>query len=85
MLSIAAVVSLALDFFGSTPHVDHEPPVDWVDRIAIMIAIAIVVCMASPDSIPPTVVIRMLAKEERGLKVIRDGLEKIVDIKVRFS
>jgi Ca2+-transporting ATPase len=51
LLSIAAVVSLALGLFQDfgTPRVDGEPPVDWVEGVAIMIAIAIVVCVASHD------------------------------------
>ena len=71
-----------------------------------MIAIAIVVCIASHDSAQLLIVLLLLLlqvivgslndwqkerqfkalnerKEERGVKVIRDGQEKIVDIKVR--
>lgn len=46
MLSIAAVVSLALGFFQDfgTPRPEGEPPVDWVEGVAIMVAILIVVC-----------------------------------------
>lgn len=45
LLSIAAVVSLALGFFQDfgTKRPPGEPPVDWVEGVAIMIAIAIVV------------------------------------------
>ena len=45
LLSIAAVVSLALGLFQDfgTPLPDGEPPVDWVEGVAIMIAILIVV------------------------------------------
>jgi Ca2+-transporting ATPase len=45
LLSIAAVVSLALGFFQDfgTPRPAGEPPVDWVEGVAIMVAIFIVV------------------------------------------
>ena len=45
LLSIAAVVSLALGLFQDfgTPRPAGEPPVDWVEGVAIMIAIIIVV------------------------------------------
>ncbi len=46
MLSVAAVISLALGFFQDFgPSRDPtEPPVDWVEGVAIIVAIAIVVC-----------------------------------------
>jgi len=45
LLSIAAVISLALGLFQDfgTPRPEGEPPVDWVEGVAIVIAIAIVV------------------------------------------
>ena len=45
LLSIAAVVSLALGFFQdfSNIHKSGEPKVDWVEGVAIMVAVAIVV------------------------------------------
>ena len=44
-MSIAAIVSLALGLFQDfgTPRPQGEPPVDWVEGVAIMTAIAIVV------------------------------------------
>ena len=46
LLSIAAVISLALGLFQDfgTPREPGDPPVDWVEGVAIMIAILIVVC-----------------------------------------
>ena len=45
LLSIAAIVSLALGFFQDfgTPRPPGEPPVDWVEGVAIIVAILIVV------------------------------------------
>jgi Ca2+-transporting ATPase len=46
LLSIAAVISLALGLFQDfgTPRPPGEPPVDWVEGVAIMVAVFIVVC-----------------------------------------
>ncbi|PFH53183.1 hypothetical protein AMATHDRAFT_138450 [Amanita thiersii Skay4041] len=85
LLSIAAVVSLALGLFQDfgTPRTDGEPPVDWVEGVAIMIAILIVVIVGSLNDWQKERQFRSLneKKEERGVKVIRDGLEKVIDIK----
>jgi len=47
-LSVAAVISLALGFFQDfgPAHVPGEPPVDWVEGVAIIVAIFIVVCFS---------------------------------------
>ena len=47
-MSISGIVSLALGFFHDfgTPPVDNEPRVEWVEGVAIIIAIVIVVCGA---------------------------------------
>ncbi|KAF8899916.1 Ca-transporting ATPase [Gymnopilus junonius] len=85
LLSIAAVVSLALGFFQDfgTPRPPGEPPVDWVEGVAIMIAIAIVVIVGSVNDWQKERQFKALneRKEERGVKVIRDGVERVIDIK----
>ena len=45
LLSIAAIVSLALGFFQDfgTQRDSDQPPVDWVEGVAIVVAIVIVV------------------------------------------
>jgi Ca2+-transporting ATPase len=49
LLSIAAVVSLALGVFQDVgpAQVPGEPKVDWVEGVAIMVAILIVVSLLS--------------------------------------
>ncbi|TFK60946.1 hypothetical protein BDN72DRAFT_937594 [Pluteus cervinus] len=71
LLSTAALISLALGFYQDfgIPRAPDEPPVDWVEGVAIMIAIFIVFCSLNEK------------KEERGVKVIHDRSEKVVDIK----
>ncbi|KAF8150651.1 calcium-transporting ATPase [Crassisporium funariophilum] len=85
LLSIAAVISLALGFFQDfgPSHNPDEPPVDWVEGVAIMVAIAIVVIVGSLNDWQKERQFKALneRKEERGVKVIRDGVEKVVDIK----
>ncbi|KAJ8462713.1 hypothetical protein ONZ45_g17837 [Pleurotus djamor] len=85
LLSIAAVVSLALGLFQDFgPSRDpNEPPVDWVEGVAIIIAIGIVVLVGSLNDWQKERQFLKLndKKEERAVKVIRDGVEHLVDIR----
>lgn len=85
LLCVAAVISLALGLFQDfgTPRTSDEPPVDWVEGVAIMIAVAIVVIVGSVNDWQKERQFKVLneKKEERGVKVIRDGVETVVDIK----
>ncbi|KAH9481469.1 Calcium-transporting ATPase 2 [Psilocybe cubensis] len=85
LLSIAAAISLALGLFQDfgTPRKPGEPPVDWVEGVAIIIAISIVVIVGSVNDWQKERQFKALneRKEERGVKVIRDGIEKVIDIK----
>ncbi|KAF8896568.1 calcium-transporting ATPase [Infundibulicybe gibba] len=82
LLSIAAVISLALGLFQDfgTPRTNDEPPVDWVEGVAIMVAIAIVVIVGSLNDWQKERQFQTLndKKEERGVKVIREGVEREV-------
>lgn len=55
-MSIAAVVSLALGLFQDfgTPRPEGEPPVDWVEGVAIMVAVFIVVSVRICFAVVPT-------------------------------
>ncbi|KAJ7727318.1 Ca-transporting ATPase [Mycena maculata] len=85
LLSIAAVVSLALGFFQDfgTSLPAGEPKVDWVEGVAIMVAILIVVVVGSVNDWQKERQFQTLndKKEERGVKVIRGGVETVIDIK----
>ena len=97
-------MSLALGFFQDfgTPRPAGEPPVDWVEGVAIIVAILIVVRDALVTFFPWLTNLRVRQvmvgslndwqkerqfkslnekKEERGLKVIRDGVEQVIDVK----
>ncbi|KAH7342030.1 calcium-translocating P-type ATPase [Rhizoctonia solani] len=95
LLSIAAVVSLALGLysdFGTPPEMVvctsgeglcEAPRVDWVEGVAIMIAILIVVVVGSLNDWQKERQFRKLndKKDDRGVKVIRDGKEQVVNVK----
>ncbi|KZT01381.1 calcium-translocating P-type ATPase [Laetiporus sulphureus 93-53] len=84
LLTIAAVVSLALGLFEDfgTPREPGQPPVDWVEGVAIVIAIVIVVSVGSVNDWQKERQFQALneKKEERGVKVIRAGEERVVDV-----
>ncbi|CAK5269233.1 unnamed protein product [Mycena citricolor] len=85
LLSIAAVVSLALGLFQDfgTTRPAGQPPVDWVEGVAIMVAIVIVVVVGSVNDWQKERQFKALndKKEQRGVKVIRGGEEMLIDIK----
>jgi Ca2+-transporting ATPase len=83
LLSVAAVVSLALGLFqdfGATP--EGGPLVDWVEGIAIIAAILIVVTVGSLNDWQKERQFQVFneKKEDRLVKVIRDGAERHVDV-----
>ncbi|ETW83423.1 P-type ATPase [Heterobasidion irregulare TC 32-1] len=84
LLSVAAVVSLALGFFQDfgTPRASDDPPVDWVEGVAIIVAIVIVVSVGSVNDWQKERQFKTLneKKEERTVKVIRGGVEMLVDV-----
>lgn len=97
MLCIAAVVSLALGFYtdfgakqeliacASTGLVEcTEPKVNWVEGVAILIAVLIVVMVGSLNDWQKERQFRVLndKKEDRTVKVIRDGNEAVINVKV---
>ncbi|KAG2355509.1 hypothetical protein BDR07DRAFT_1303134 [Suillus spraguei] len=85
LLSIAAIVSLALGLFQDfgTPQPAGQPPVDWVEGVAIMIAVLIVVVIGSINDWQKERQFKVLneKKEERRVKVIRNGIERFIDMK----
>ncbi|RCK54815.1 Calcium-transporting ATPase 2 [Candida viswanathii] len=90
ILCIAAVVSLALglyETFGSGTHYDDEgkplPKVDWVEGVAILVAVCIVVLVGAANDYQKERQFAKLnaKKEDRELIVIRNGGEqKLISI-----
>ena len=70
---------------GSNPsHQCNLPRVDWVEGVAIIVAIVIIVLVGSLNDWQKERQFQKLneKKEDRGVKVIRDGNETVIDIKV---
>jgi P-type Ca2+ transporter type 2C len=77
LLSIAAAVSLALGLyqtFGSTHHEDGAR-IEWVEGVAIIVAITIVVIVSALNDWQKERQFRRLnqKKEDRSVKVVRSG------------
>jgi len=84
LLSICAVVSLALGLFHDfgTTRPDGDPPVDWVEGVAIIIAVLIVVGVGSLNDWQKEKQFEGLneKREERSVKVIRDGRVQLIHV-----
>ncbi|KZT57691.1 Ca-transporting ATPase [Calocera cornea HHB12733] len=96
ILSVAAVVSLALGLYqdlGTPPQTFQgsgcpeagcvEPRVDWVEGVAIVVAILIVVLVGSLNDWQKERQFKKLneKKEDRSIKVVRYGKEMQINIK----
>ncbi|KAB5543046.1 hypothetical protein GE09DRAFT_1061571 [Coniochaeta sp. 2T2.1] len=84
LLSIAAVVSLAIGLYQTfgQPHPEGEAPVEWVEGVAIIVAIVIVVLVGSLNDYQKERQFAKLNKKklDRLVKVIRSG--KTVEISI---
>jgi hypothetical protein len=84
LLSVAAVVSLSLGLFQDfgTTCPPGEPPVVWVEGVAILTAILIVVGVGSLDDWQKERQFQVLnvKKEDCHVKVICDGGERQIDV-----
>ncbi|KAL7420199.1 plasma membrane calcium [Cryptotrichosporon argae] len=95
LLSVAAVVSLALGLYqdlGTPPEITYsddcpngceQPAVDWVEGVAIIVAIIIVVLVGSINDWQKERQFKKLneKREDRTVKVIRDGNEKVINVR----
>jgi Ca2+-transporting ATPase len=84
LLSVCAVVSLALGLFQDfgTTRPDGDPPVDWVEGVTIIVAVLIVVGVGSLNDWQKEKQFESLneKREERSVKVIRNGREHLIDV-----
>lgn len=85
LLTVAAVVSLALglyETFGVYHPPDAPMPVDWVEGVAIIVAILIVTLVGSlNDWQKERAFVKLNAKkEEREIKVIRSGKSFMISV-----
>jgi P-type Ca2+ transporter type 2C len=85
VLTVAAVISLGLGLY-ETLGVDHSPgsppPVDWVEGMAICVAIIIVVVVGGlNDWQKERAFVRLNAKkDDRQVKVIRSGKSFMINV-----
>lgn len=95
LLSVAAVIALALGIYqsvGRAPETYESPEcpnntceiesLEWVEGVAIMVAIIIVVMVGSVNDYQKELQFRKLnaQKEDRDVEVIRDGKEKKISV-----
>lgn len=84
LLSIAAAISLAVGLYQTfgTVHNAENPPIEWVEGVAIIIAIMVVVVVGSLNDFQKERQFVKLnkKKEDRDINVIRSG--KTVEISV---
>ncbi|EIW70907.1 hypothetical protein TREMEDRAFT_29328 [Tremella mesenterica DSM 1558] len=95
LLTIAAVVSLALGLYqdlgvpaelaytADCPQGCPQPKVDWVEGVAIVVAIVIVVLVGSINDWQKERQFKKLneKREDRVVKAIRDGREVVINVK----
>ncbi|BFZ60118.1 plasma membrane calcium [Saitoella coloradoensis] len=88
MLSIAAVISLALGIYQTvgtpTEYIDGQPQakVEWVEGVAIVVAILIVTVVGALNDYQKELQFKKLnaKKEDRQIKVIRSGKTVMISV-----
>ncbi|KAI9677071.1 MAG: hypothetical protein M1817_006910 [Caeruleum heppii] len=84
LLTIAAVISLALGLYTTfgQPHPEGEAPVDWVEGVAIMVAVIIVVVVGALNDYQKERQFVKLnrKKEDRTVKIIRSGKSQEISV-----
>lgn len=82
LLTVAAVISLALGIYQSVRPSNGEARVEWVEGVAIMVAIIIVVVVgAANDWQKERQFVKLnKKKEDRNVKVIRSGKSREISV-----
>ena len=82
LLTVAAVISLALGIYQSVQATDGEAGVEWVEGVAIMVAIIIVVVVgAANDWQKERQFVKLnKKKEDRNVKVVRSGKSREISV-----
>jgi Ca2+-transporting ATPase len=85
LLTVAGTISLALglyETFGTTHAPDDPTPVDWVEGVAILSAVAIVVVVASHNDWQKEKAFVKLntKKDDREVKVLRSGKSMLINV-----
>ena len=82
LLTVAAVISLALGIYQSVTATDNEARVQWVEGVAIIVAIVIVVIVgAANDWQKERQFVKLnKKKDDRVVKVIRSGKSREISV-----
>lgn len=82
LLSVAAVISLALGIYQSVRPTDGEAPIEWVEGVAIIVAIVIVVLVgAANDWQKERQFVKLnKKKDDRTVKVIRSSRSREISV-----
>ena len=84
LLTVAAIIALALGLYRTfgLPHPPGEPSVDWVEGVAIMVAVVIVVLVGAANDYQKERQFVKLnrRKEDRSVKVIRSGRSQEISV-----
>ena len=82
LLTVAAIVSLALGIYQAVGKVGDPPYVQWVEGVAITVAIAIVVVVgAANDWQKERQFVKLnKKKEDRLVKVVRSGMSREISV-----
>ncbi|KAH8699199.1 hypothetical protein BGW36DRAFT_156407 [Talaromyces proteolyticus] len=77
LLTGAAIISLGLGLYQAlgTPRTPNNPPIEWVEGVAILVAIVIIVLVGALNDFQKQYQFRKLNKkqQDRNVKVIRSG------------
>ncbi|RHZ80355.1 hypothetical protein Glove_137g68 [Diversispora epigaea] len=84
LLTIAAIVSLGLGLYQDfgVKNENNEPKIHWIEGVAILVAVFIVVSVGSLNDWQKERQFQKLnaKKEDREVKVIRDGKESLLSV-----
>ncbi|OQO12120.1 hypothetical protein B0A48_02759 [Cryoendolithus antarcticus] len=84
LLTVAAIIALALGIYQAVgqPHPPGEPSVEWVEGVAIMVAVFVVVVVGAVNDFQKERQFVKLnkKKESRNVKVIRSGKTQEISI-----
>jgi P-type Ca2+ transporter type 2C len=84
LLTAAAIVSLAIGLYQTfnTPHSGSNPPLEWVEGVAIIVAIVIIVLVGSANDYKKERQFLKLngTKQNRDVKVVRSGKSRQISV-----
>ncbi|PWY81521.1 plasma membrane calcium-transporting ATPase [Aspergillus sclerotioniger CBS 115572] len=84
LLTGAAIISLALGLYQTfgTKHISSNPPVEWVEGVAIIVAIIVIVLVGAGNDFQKQWQFQKLnkKKQDRDVRVIRSGRSQEVTI-----